>query len=456
MQSEHKSNFEDLNESIIVRDDVILSRSAPNLESKSGKSSTASTVSLNNYYFSPKEETSKTYPSVTTLNPKTPSKDKKEPHFFPAINRTKNVPKISSFISPARALLDYFENLSVYERDEISLYDEIYFVGPNCKKLETKFDDEEGYYKAVIGDHLSYRYEVKELLGCGTFGHVFRCYDYKRNIEVAVKIIRNKIIYRKAGDLENKILHELAKADPNDCNCIIKKLRSFEFRSHLCLVFELLSLNLYQFLHVNNFRGISVGLIRRIAVQMFMALKTAHSVGIIHCDLKPDNVLLKHENKSSIKVIDFGSACQEGNKVFEYIQSRYYRAPEIVIETPYDKSIDIWSLGCILFELLTGYPLFPAESEQDLFRMYVEVLGTPPAEFMNKGRRKHHYIERNGKIKKNIKPNLRPLSLLLENFDPKIIQLLEKCLMWVPEHRIQAEEGLLDPWVSGQSNKSKF
>jgi dual specificity tyrosine-phosphorylation-regulated kinase 2/3/4 len=323
-------------------------------------------------------------------------------------------------------------------------------VGPDCCKTRGNFDDPEGYYKAVLGDHLAFRYEVKELLGCGTFGHVFHCFDFKRRIEVAVKIIRNKPLYRKAGDHENKILHELATADPNDVNCIIKKLRSFEFRGHLCLVFELLSLNLYQFLHKHNFQGVSIPLIRRIAVQLFMALKTVHSVGIIHCDLKPDNVLLKFENKSSIKVIDFGSACQEGNKVFDYIQSRFYRAPEVVIDAGYGKAIDIWSVGCILFELLTGSPLFPADNESDLFVMYVEVLGLPPAEFMSLGKRRYYYIENNGNLRRRVRPASRPIAMMLSAFDENLIGLVESCLRWKPEERIEAEVGLMHSWVRGE------
>ena len=269
---------------------------------------------------------------------------------------------------------------------------------------------------------------------------------------MAVKIIRNKAVYRQAGDLENKILHELSNADPNDCNCIVKKLRSFEFRGHLCLVFELLSLNLYQFLHKNNFVGLSIPLIRRIAIQLFMALKTVHSVGIIHCDLKPDNILLKFENKSSIKVIDFGSACQEGHKVFEYIQSRFYRAPEIVIETEYDKSIDIWSVGCILFELLTGNPLFPAESEEELFGMFVAVIGMPSDEFLQKGKRKHKYVDVRGNLRTSVKPFSNPLVLMLEKFDSSIVDLVQKCLAWEPKNRIVAEDALFHDWIRGQRN----
>lgn len=425
--------------------------SPPTTESatKSGIPSTASTTSLSNNASSPKFDGVQNASCSSNTQVKSPEKANKEPHLYPMRIKPKKPPPKVIFISPTRALLDYFEFLTEYEHNEISYYDEIYFVGDECEKNKGKFDDEDGYYNTVIGDHLAYRYEVKEFLGCGTFGHVFRCYDYKRHIEVAIKIIRNKILYRTAGNLENKILHELAKADPNDVNCIVKKLRSFEFRNHLCLVFELLSLNLFQFLNKNNFQGASIPLIRRISVQLFMALKTVHNVGIIHCDLKPDNVLLKFENKSSIKVIDFGSACQEGHKVYEYIQSRYYRAPEIVIEAGYDKAIDIWSVGCILYELLTGNPLFPANSENELFRMYVEVMGMPPMEFIMKGKRKQYYVEVSGKLRKPAQPGIRPISLLLEKFDEKISDLVDRCIRWAPEDRMDAEEGLQHVWVRG-------
>ena len=419
---------------------------------KSGKSSTASTTSLNNTYSCHSVDPTPNPSPLSLSHTRTPAPKRRESQSHHHCTRLPKALPAPCFITPTRALLDYFEFLTEYEREEISFYDEIYFVGAESEKNRGKAVDEEGFYKAVIGDHLAFRYEIKEFLGSGVFGHVFRCYDYKRQIEVAVKIIRNSQLYREAGDLENKILHELAKADPNDSNCIIKKLRSFEFRGHLCLVFELLSLNLYQFLHKNNFQGLSLPLIRRISVQIFMALKTVHSAGIIHCDMKPDNILLKFENKSSVKVIDFGSACQEGRKVFDYVQSRYYRAPEIVLEAGYDRSIDIWSMGCILYELLTGTALFPAESEEELFQMYVEVLGAPPVELLVRGKRRNHYIDGNGKVRRCCVPKSRPLSVLLEAFDEKIVDLVQKCLRWMPEERILAEVGLMHAWVRGQKN----
>ena len=82
---------------------------------------------------------------------------------------------------------------------------------------------------------------------------------------------------------------------------------------------------------------------------------------IIHCDLKPENILLKQQNKTGIKIIDLGSGCYEQEQIYTYIQSRFYRAPEIVFGIPYTSAIDMWSLGCIIVELYQGFPLFPGE-----------------------------------------------------------------------------------------------
>ena len=83
----------------------------------------------------------------------------------------------------------------------------------------------------------------------------------------------------------------------------------------------------------------------------------------MHCDLKPENIMLKQPNKSGIKVIDYGSSCMHNERIYTYIQSRFYRAPEIILGIPYTSAIDMWSFGCILAELYTGFPLFPGESE---------------------------------------------------------------------------------------------
>ena len=108
-----------------------------------------------------------------------------------------------------------------------------------------------------------------------------------------------------------------------------------------------------------------MGLIRRFAIQILHALKFAKDNKVIHCDLKPENILLKTPSKSGLQVIDFGSGCFEDEVVYTYIQSWFYRAPEILLNIPYTQAIDMWSFGCIVGELSCGIPLFPGESEKE-------------------------------------------------------------------------------------------
>ena len=139
------------------------------------------------------------------------------------------------------------------------------------------------------------------------------------------------------------------------------------------ITFEMLSVNLYEFIKMNHFQGFSLNLIKRFAIQILISLYYLNENNIVHCDLKPENILLRKINKSGIKIIDFGSGCFENEKIYTYIQSRFYRAPEIVLGIPYQAAIDMWSFGCILYELYVGYPLFPGEDEKDHMALMMEV-----------------------------------------------------------------------------------
>jgi serine/threonine protein kinase len=149
-----------------------------------------------------------------------------------------------------------------------------------------------------------------------------------------------------AGTPTGRTGHNSSTA-PNGTANVVRLLDTFVYRGHQFLSFELLSRTLYDLLHLTNFKGLSLTLIRKFARQLLgtLALLASMPSPVVHCDLKPENILLVHPRRSAIKVIDFGSSCTVDQNMYTYIQSRYYRSPEVMMGLPYDVAIDMWSLG---------------------------------------------------------------------------------------------------------------
>jgi serine/threonine protein kinase len=162
----------------------------------------------------------------------------------------------------------------------------------------------------------------------------------------------------------------------------------FGYKDHLCITFEMLSLNLYELLKRNNFSGLTLDTVSSFCSQVMCALRILERENIIHCDLKPENILLTLDIdvvKPEVRLIDFGSACFENNTVYSYIQSRFYRSPEVLLGVPYTKSIDCWSLGCIAAELFLGLPLFPGLNQHRQIMRISNMLGTPSKQLLDRG-----------------------------------------------------------------------
>lgn len=237
----------------------------------------------------------------------------------------------------------------------------------------------------LVNSQMQRRYIVKDILGHGTFGQVAKCWVPETNSFVAVKIIKNQPAYYQQAWVEVSILTTLNKKfDPEDKHHIVRIYDYFVFQRHLCISFELLDTNLYELIKINNFRGLSLSIVQLFSKQILRGLGLMKDAGIIHCDLKPENILLCTRKPAEIKIIDFGSACMEDRTVYSYIQSRYYRSPEVLLGYQYNTAIDMWSFGCIVAELFLGLPLFPGASEFDILRRMMRILGGQPPDYLLK------------------------------------------------------------------------
>ncbi|KAF2236828.1 kinase-like protein [Viridothelium virens] len=257
------------------------------------------------------------------------------------------------------------------------------------------WDTPDGYYKVILGELLDNRYHVTAKLGSGVFSGVIRAWDTKvENKEVAIKIIRNNESMKKAAFTELNVLNRLREQDPQDRRHVVRLERSFNHKGHLCMVFESLDVDLRSALKIHGKQsGLSIEAIRHFGRQMFLALLLFKQTDILHADLKPDNILLRDASKI-IKICDLGSAVDisdvYANEPRPYLASRFYRAPELILGMKYDFAIDMWSIGCTLFELFTCRILFSGRHNNAMLRSMMECRGRFPQKLLKRASEAHY------------------------------------------------------------------
>ncbi|CRK18855.1 hypothetical protein BN1708_003196 [Verticillium longisporum] len=348
-------------------------------------------------------------------------------------------------------------------------------------------DDKEGYYKIRIGEVMNGRYQVQSMLGKGMFSGVARAVDITTKKLVAIKIMRNNDALRKGGFTEISILQKLNDADPENRKHIVKFERHFDFNGHLCMAFENLSLNLREVLRkFGNNVGINLGATRAYAHQIFVGLAHMRKCTIIHADLKPDNILV-NENRNVLKICDLGTgvdrsdAATAHNEITPYLVSRFYRAPEVILGMPYDYAIDMWSIGCTLYELYTGKILFTGDSNNQMLKAIMEVRGKITPKLYKRGQLSAMHFDDLGNFisvehdKVLGKTAVRTLSIVKPTRDLRtrlttaaagmsdaetrdlnhFIDLLEHCLALNPEKRIKPLDALKHPFFTARLPPAK-
>lgn len=262
------------------------------------------------------------------------------------------------------------------------------------EKLLENWDDPEGYYKIINNELVNGgRHRMIKTLGRGVFANVAQAEEIseksaeQRGRLVAIKMVRKNELMRKASQKEVDFLQKVNEADPQDKRHIIRLLGSFDHKGHLCIIFEHMSKNLRDLLkEETNGHGLALPAVRTYARQMFLGLQHLQNCQVIHLDLKPDNVLVSADKKT-VKLADFGTAVDKRDVIerTEYLVSRFYRAPEIILGMEIGYAVDMWAVGCTVYELWTGKILFTGRSNNQMVKAFMDCLGWPTEKLLKKG-----------------------------------------------------------------------
>uniref|UniRef100_A0AAZ1XU73 Protein kinase domain-containing protein n=1 Tax=Oreochromis aureus TaxID=47969 RepID=A0AAZ1XU73_OREAU len=236
------------------------------------------------------------------------------------------------------------------------------YVNASANTSSSK-DDLEISKGSLLGGH----YKVEGFLGEGGFSIVTKCRNTKTNEFVAIKVNKKPPEILQQAKKEILILEQLRGLDADRCN-IVQWNGFFLDHQRICLNFELLDQCLWDYIEDRKNQGLPISEVRPILHQLTNALSHLGSVGIVHADLKPGNIMVVNRHKCPIKVklIDFGLACPASKVNPGGCEGTVgYRAPEVVIGSRYNEAIDMWSLGLVAVELATGCPFYPGKNDYD-------------------------------------------------------------------------------------------
>lgn len=329
--------------------------------------------------------------------------------------------------------------------------------------------DDNGHLVYSDGQILQNRYKILSTLGEGTFGKVVRCTDTQRNNElVALKIIRKIEKYREAAKLEINVLNRILQKDPHGESLCVRMLDWFDYHGHICISFGLLGLSVFDFLKENLYQPYKMHHVKHISFQLCKAVKFLHENGLTHTDLKPENILfcnsefdvvydpLERKNYhqlrySDIRLIDFGSATFDHEHHSTVVSTRHYRAPEVVLEVGWSQPCDVWSIGCIMFEMYTGYTLFQTHDSLEHLAMMERILGKLPKSMIKKSKKTKYFEggslnwDENSEAGRYVLEHCKPLKKYVKSFDADdrlLFDLIQRMLNYSTSRRIRLQSAL--------------
>lgn len=295
-----------------------------------------------------------------------------------------------------------------------------------------------------------------------------------KNDHLALKIIKNIEKYREAAKLEINVLQKLREQDPQGKNLCVRMLDWFDYHGHMCLAFDILGLSVFDFLKDNNYVPYPLEQVRHISYQLCYAVEFLHANHLTHTDLKPENILFvnsdfdvsynskkkrdeRHIKNSDIRLIDFGSATFDHEHHSTIVSTRHYRAPEVILEVGWSQPCDVWSIGCIMFELYTGYTLFQTHDNKEHLAMMERILGSLPYRMVKKTKKQKYFYHgrldwsEKSSAGRYVNENCKPLKRYLKDPDDEghveLFDLISEMLAYDPKDRITARKALRHPFL---------
>lgn len=334
-------------------------------------------------------------------------------------------------------------------------------------------DDPEGHLIYSRGDRLNIRYEILRTLGEGTFGKVTCCLDRFTGKQVAVKIIKNVPKYRAAAKIEIRVLEQIRDKVMDGQDVCVQMLDWFDYHGHICLTFVMLGLSVFDFLKDNQYHPYPLFQVRHITYQLIKAVKYLHRTSLTHTDLKPENILFVSSDfdiyydarkkqdvrvvkNSDIRLIDFGSATFDDEHHSTVVSTRHYRSPEVILELGWSHPCDMWSIGCIMFELYRGHTLFQTHDNLEHLAMMEAILGPIPARFIRETRKTKYFWHGQldwdpDSLDAKYVRELRKLKRYMLSSDvehEQLFDLIQQLLVYEPRKRISAAEALKHPFFA--------
>eukprot|EP00058_Branchiostoma_floridae_P028122 XP_002613613.1 hypothetical protein BRAFLDRAFT_93656 [Branchiostoma floridae] len=286
------------------------------------------------------------------------------------------------------------------------------------------------------------RYQMLTPIGSGAYGQVCSAFDQQLQHKVAIKKLARPFqseIHAKRSYRELRLLKHMEHENVIGLLNVMTPTLTFEDFQDVYLVTPLMGADLNNIVKCQKLTDDHV---QFLVYQVLRGLKYIHSAGIIHRDLKPSNIAVNED--CELKILDFGLARLADDAMTGYVATRWYRAPEIMLNwMHYNKTVDIWSVGCIMAELLTGRTLFPGTDHIDQLKRIMELVGTPDQEFLQKisSESARSYVE---SLPKQSKKDFRGYFC---GANPDAVDLLDKMLILDTDKRLTAEQALEHPYM---------